>query len=89
MGVVLEPVIIGNMLHNVLYITFENVAEFINGVHFDVFVVAQAIQLSVVDIVMRIQIVLRDTPLFHGLPQTIVFDQLLRHLLLDFLSLSP
>ena len=62
------------MLHNIFYITFEDIAETINGVDFNIAIVLQTIDLRAIDIIMGVQIVLRNAALLHGFPQAVVFD---------------
>ena len=67
-----EPVIVGEMLHNVLDAALQDVAELVDGVDFHVLIVPEPIELGAVYIIMGIKIILGNTPLLHGLPQTVV-----------------
>ena len=67
-----EPIIVREMLHNVLDAALENVAELVDGVDLHVFVVPEPVELGAVYIIMGIKIILGNTPLLHGLPQTVV-----------------
>ena len=67
-----EPIIVREMLHDVLDAALQDVAELVDGIDLHVLVVPEPIELGAVYIVMGIKIVLRNTPLFHGLPQTVV-----------------
>ena len=63
-----EPVIVGEMLHNVLDAALQDVAEFVDGVDLHVLIVPEPIELGAVYIIMGIKIVLGNAPLLHGLP---------------------
>ena len=65
---VLKLVIVGDVHHNILYAALQNIAELINGVHFHIFVVTKPINLSTVNIVVGVQIILGNTALTHGFP---------------------
>ena len=67
-----EPVIVGEMLHNVLDATLQDVAELVNGVDLHVLIVPEPVELGAAYIIMGIKIILGNTPLLHGLPQTVV-----------------
>ena len=68
-----EPIIVWEMLHDVLDAALQNVAEFVNGIDLHVLVVPEPVELGTVYIIMGVQIILGNTPLLHGLPQTVVF----------------
>ena len=70
--VVSEPVIVGEMLHDVLDAALQDVAELVDGIDLHVFIVPEPIELGAVYIIMGIKIILRNAPLLHGLPQTVV-----------------
>ena len=70
--VVSEPVIVGEMLHDVLDAALQDVAELVDGIDLHVFIVPEPIELGAVYIIMGIKIVLGNAPLLHGLPQTVV-----------------
>lgn len=89
-GLFLESVIVGDVLHDFFYGAFQNVAEFVNCVYFYVLIMAQTMNLGAVDIVMRVQIILRDTALLHRFPKTIVPNHNIpSRIALDFFLLSP
>jgi len=67
-----EPVIVGEMLHNVLDAALQDVAELVDGIDLHVLIVPEPIELGAVYIIMGIKIILGNTPLLHGLPQTVV-----------------
>ena len=67
-----EPVIVGEMLHNVLNPALQDVAELVDGIDLHVFVAPEPVELGAVYIIMGIKIILGNTPLLHGLPQTVV-----------------
>ena len=67
-----EPIIVREMLHNVLNPALQDVAELVYGIDLHVFVVPEPVELGAVYIIMGIKIVLRNAPLLHGLPQTVV-----------------
>ena len=67
-----EPVIVWEMLHNVLNPALQDVAELVYGIDLHVFVVPEPVELGAVYIIMGIKIILGNTPLLHGLPQTVV-----------------
>ena len=67
-----EPVIVGEMLHNVLDAALQDVAELVDGVDLHVLIVPEPIELGAVYIVMGIKIILGNALLLHGLPQTVV-----------------
>ena len=71
---VLKPIVIGKMFHNILYPAVQNVAQPVDGVDFHVFVLTQTVKLGAVYVVVSVKIILRNTPMFHGLPETVVFD---------------
>ena len=67
-----EPVIVGEMLHNVFNPALQDVAELVDGIDLHVLIVPEPIELGAVYIIMGIKIILGNTPLLHGLPQTVV-----------------
>jgi hypothetical protein len=67
-----EPIIVREMLHNVLDAALEDVAELVDGIDLHVLIVPEPIELGAVYIMMGIKIILGNTPLLHGLPQTVV-----------------
>ena len=67
-----EPVIVWEMLHNVLNPALQDVAELVDGVDLHVLIVPEPVELGAVYIIMGIKIILGNTPLLHGLPQTVV-----------------
>ena len=67
-----EPVIVREMLHDVLDAALQDVAELVNGVDLHVLIVPEPIELGAVYIIISIKIILRNAPLLHGLPQTVV-----------------
>ena len=50
----------------------EDVAELVDGIDLHVLIVPEPIELGAVYIIMGIKIILGNTPLLHGLPQTVV-----------------
>lgn len=62
------------MLQDILHTAVENIAELINGINLHILILTEAVQLSSVDIMMGIQVVLTDAALLHGLPQAVIFD---------------
>ena len=68
-----EPIIVGKMLHNVLNAALQDVAELVYGIDLHVLIVPEPVELGAVYIIMGIKIILRNAPLLHGLPQTVVF----------------
>ena len=67
-----EPVIVWEMLHNVLDATLQDVAELVNGVDLHVLIVPEPVELGAVYIIMSVKIILGNALLLHGLPQTVV-----------------
>ena len=67
-----EPVIVGEMLHNVLDAALQDVAELVDGIDLHVLIVPEPVELGAVYIIMGIKVILRNAPLLHGLPQTVV-----------------
>jgi hypothetical protein len=67
-----EPVFVGEMLHNVLDAALQDVAELVDGIDLHVLIVPEPVELGAVYIIMGIKIILGNTPLLHGLPQTLV-----------------
>ena len=67
-----EPVIVWEMLHDVLNPALQDVAELVDGIDLHVLIVPEPIELGAVYIIMGIKIILGNTPLLHGLPQTVV-----------------
>lgn len=59
-----EPVIVGEMLHNVLDAALQDVAELVNGVDLHVLIVPEPIELGAVYIIMGIKIILGNTRCF-------------------------
>lgn len=70
--VVSEPIIVREMLHDVLDAALQDVAELVDGIDLHVLIVPEPIELGAVYIIMGIKIILGNTPLLHGLPQTVV-----------------
>lgn len=70
----LKEVVVGKMLHDILHTAAENIAELINRINFHILILTEAVQLSAVDIMVGIQVVLTDAALLHGLPQAVIFD---------------
>ena len=68
-----EPIIVREMLHDVLDTALQDVAELVDGIDLHILIVPEPIELGAVYIIMGIKIVLRNAPLLHGLPQTVVF----------------
>ena len=62
------------MLHDILDFAFEDVAQAVDGVGFDIPVLAEPIQLGTVDVVVGVQVVLGHAALLHGFPQSVIFD---------------
>ena len=67
-----EPIIVREMLHDVLDAALEDVAEFVDGIDLHVLIVPEPVELGTVYIIMGIKIILGNTPLLHGLPQAVV-----------------
>ena len=67
-----EPVIVWEMLHNVLDAALQDVAELVDGIDLHVLIVPETVELGAVYIIMSVKIILGNTPLLHGLPQTVV-----------------
>ena len=67
-----EPVIVWKVLHNVLDAALQDVAELVYGIDLLVLIVPEPIELGAVYIIMGIKIILGNTPLLHGLPQTVI-----------------
>ena len=70
-----KKIVIGEMFHDVLNTAMQNVAQTVYGVDFNIFVVAQAVDLCAVDVVVGVKIILGNATLLHGCPQTIILDQ--------------
>ena len=68
-----EPIIVREMLHDVFDTALQDVAELVDGIDLHVLIVPEPIELGTVYIIMGIKIILGNTPLLHGLPQTVVF----------------
>ena len=64
------------MLHDILHTTVQNVAQPVDGVGFHIQILAESVKLGAVNIVVRIEVVLRNTTLFHGFPQPVVSNQM-------------
>lgn len=56
------------MFHNILHPALEDIAEPVNGIHLHIEIVAEAVKLGTVYIVFRVEIILGDILLTHGLP---------------------
>ena len=67
-----EPIIVREMLHDVLDAALEDVAEFVDGIDLHVLIVPEPVELGAVYIIMGIKIILGNALLLHGLPQTVV-----------------
>ena len=67
-----EPVIVGEMLHNVLDAALQDVAELVDGIDLHVLIVPEPVELGAVYIIMSVKIILGNALLLHGLPQTVV-----------------
>ena len=67
-----EPIIVREMLHDVLDAALQDVAELVDGIDLHVLIVPEPVELGAVYIIMGIKIILGNTPLLHGLPQTVV-----------------
>jgi hypothetical protein len=61
-------VVIGNVFHDVFHTAMQNVAKLIDGVYFYILILPESVQLGTIDIMMGIQIILRNAARFHGLP---------------------
>ena len=72
----LEAIVIREVFHNIFNTALENVAKFVDGINFHIQILAKTIDLRTVYIMMGIQIILCNAPLFHCLPQSIVSDHL-------------
>ena len=68
-----EPIIVREMLHDVLDAALQDVAELVDGIDLHVLIAPEPVELGAVYIIMGIKIILGNTPLLHGLPQTVVF----------------
>jgi hypothetical protein len=64
----LETIVVGDVLHDILNAALENVAQFINCVCFNILIVAKPIDLRAIYIVMGIQVVLTDAAFLHSVP---------------------
>ena len=64
----LESVIVVEVFHDILHTTMKDIAEFIDGVDFHILIFAETIDLGTIDIIVGIQIILRDASIFHCLP---------------------
>ena len=67
-----EPVIVWKMLHDVFNPALQDVAELVNGIDLHVFIMPEPVELGTVYIIISVKIILGNTPLLHGLPQTVV-----------------
>ena len=67
-----EPIIVWEMLHDVLNAALQDIAELVYCIDLHVFIVPEPVELGAVYIIMSVQVVLRNAPLLHGLPQTVV-----------------
>ena len=68
-----EPIIVWKMLHDVLNAALQDVAELVYGIDLHVFIVPEPVELGAVYIIVSVEIILRNAPLLHGLPQAVVF----------------
>ena len=64
----LEMIIIREVFHDIFHTALEDIAQAIDGVHFHILILTQAIYLGTVDIMVGIQIVLCNSAVFHCLP---------------------
>ena len=62
------------MLHDIFYLAMEDIAKTINGIDFYIQIFPKAVQLSAVDVMMGIQIILSNAPALHRLPKTVISD---------------
>ena len=69
-----ENVVVWNMLHDILDFALQNITQPVDGVGFDVPVLAEPVQLGTIDVVVGIQVVLGHPALLHGFPQSVIFD---------------
>lgn len=84
----LEMVIIRKVLHDVLNTALQDVAEPIDGIDLNILVLPKPVDLGSVYVEVRVQIILRDAPLLHSLPQTVIFYHPRYPQSLDFSLLS-
>lgn len=68
----LKSVVIGEVFHDILYPALQNVAQPIDGVHFYILIMSQAVKQRSCDIVMGVEVILRNTTLFHGFPKLVI-----------------
>ena len=61
-----------DVLHDIFNFAVQDIAQFVNRVGFDVFILPQSIQLRTIDIMFRVQIVLGYISVLHRLPKSII-----------------
>jgi len=64
----LKYILVREMFHNILNPTVQNVAKLIDGIHFNILIVLQSIDLRPIYVVVGIQIILCNSALLHGDP---------------------
>lgn len=67
-----EQIVVLKMLHDILYPTVQQIAQPVDGIHFHIFVVTQAVKLRAIDVIGGIQIVLGNPLVLHRLPQSVI-----------------
>ena len=61
-------IIVRNVLHDILDPAMEDVAQTVDGVGLNIFVLAEAVKLGAVDVVVGVQRILRYAALLHRFP---------------------
>ena len=61
-------IIVGNVLHDILDPAMEDVAQTVDGVGLNIFVLAEAVKLGAVDVVVGVQGILGYAALLHRFP---------------------
>ncbi len=59
---------------NIFKSTVQNTTEFIERKSADVLVFSESVKLPAADVMLVYKFILRDAPLFHCFPQSVVFD---------------
>lgn len=72
-AVLLKLIIIREMFHNIPNTALKNIAQFINCVHFHIFILAQSVDLRTVYIMVGVQVILCNSLGLHRFPKTIIF----------------
>lgn len=70
----LKDIIIIYMFHNILNIAMKDITEPIYCICLNVFAMLQSINLRTINIMIHIEIILRNSTVFHGFPEPVIFN---------------